>query len=384
MSNTLPDARLSETAVLHMVRERIESGYYAPGIRLPAERALASEFGVSRGVVRNVYAHLTTLGLIEQSHYHRPHIPLRPVAAPPIATVVEDRPVQVQTIAAILPSDPSFPGGLSVVAGIHRVLADLDSPYRLTYVDTYHKDRPQLLRLEAQALTSAIEDKVSGIILWYFSPEEEIVEILDAHPDLPVVFIDRYPLSIDCDFAGLDDVESSKGAVEYLIESGHTRIAHLMDPGTFSTIDQRAQGYREAFAARGLAVPEDLMFHLEWSPDDAKVTNTDAAFDYLFGLDNPPTAVFTSNDYIAHRFIKVAQSRGVRVPDDVSVVGHGNTDRYAQNSFLTSVDQPFEAIGRSAAKLLLKRIGSSGRRHSFQRIILPAALVERESCRSLR
>jgi len=382
MSKTLPDARLSETAVLSLVRERIESGFYAPGIRLPAERTLASEFGVSRGVIRNVYAQLTEQGLIEQSHYHRPHIPLK--SNDSVRTAPSDQAVQVQTIAAILPSDPSFPGGLSVVAGIHRVLAESVSPYRLTYVDTYHKDRPQLLRLEAQALRSVIDENVSGLILWYFSPEEEIVKILDAHPELPIVFIDRYPSSFDCDFAGLDDVESSKGAVEFLIDGGHTRIAHLMDPGTFSTIEERAQGYREAFAARGLAVPEELIFHLEWSPDPAKVTNTEAAFDYLFGLDNPPTAVFTSNDYIAHRFIKLAQARGKRVPEDISVVGHGNTDRYAQNSFLTSVDQPFEAIGRSAAKLLLKRLGSAGRRHSFQRIILPAALVERDSCRPLR
>ena len=107
---------------------------------------------------------------------------------------------------------------------------------------------------------------------------------------------------------------SSKGEVEYLIDGGHTRIAHLMDPGSFSTIEERAQGYREAFVSRGLAVPEDLIFHLEWSPDPAKVTNTEAAFDYLFSLDSPPTAVFTSNDYIAHRFIKIAQAHGKRVP----------------------------------------------------------------------
>src|SRR3569833_828133 len=219
MSKALPEARLSETAVLSMVRERIETGYYPPGVRLPAERALATEFGVSRGVIRNVYSTLTTLGLIEQSHYHRPHIPLKSTGAPTPPSTPADA-VQVQTIAAILPSDPSFPGGLSGVAGIHRVLTEFDSPYRLTYIDTYHTDRPQLLRLEAQDLRSAIDDNISRIILWNISPEEDIVEILDDHPNLPIVFIDRYPASIDCDFAGLDDVESSKGAVENQIDDG--------------------------------------------------------------------------------------------------------------------------------------------------------------------
>jgi DNA-binding LacI/PurR family transcriptional regulator len=378
-----PVARLSETAVLALVRDRIESGVYAPGVRMPAERALAAEFGVTRGVVRNVYSRLTDQGLIEQSHYRRPHVPLNASTTRRMASTEPKQPdIQVRTIAAVFPSDPTFPGGLSVIAGIHKALADVDAPYRLTFHDTYHKNRPQVLGLEELAIRSAIEDNVGGIIWWHFTPDEFVSDVVKTNPDLPIVFIDRYP-NVDCDFAGLDDIEGTKSAVEYLLDLGHTRIAHIMDPGNFSTVLERAQGYREAFISRGMPVPEELVFHLDWSDDPAKVTNTLEALEYLFARNDPPTAISTSNDYIAHRLIKIARSKGIRVPEDLSIVGQGNTDRYSQNPFLTSVDQPFDAIGRAGAKLLLKRLNAGVRRHTYQRVILPTDLVVRDSCRPL-
>lgn len=387
-SESLESAGLSESAVLAIIRERIEKGIYGPGVRLPAERVLASEFGVSRSTARSVYSRLAELGLVEQSHYRRPYVSFNGQAKhlQPGSEIDRSVATELKTIAAILPSDPVFPGGLALVAGVHNVLADLESPYRLTFLDTYNKDRPEVVRREIKAIRSAIDENVAGLIWWYFSPEETVVQFVREHPDLPIVFIDRYPSELDCDFAGIDDVECSRMAVEYLMELGHKRIAHLMDPGNYSTIIERATGYREAFMARGLPVPEDLIFHLEWADNSSKITNTEQAFDYLYSLAEPPTALFTSNDYIAHRFIKIAESKGIRVPDDLSVVGHGNVDRYApRDEFLTSVDQPFEQIGKSAAKLLLKRISAAnGQRQSFQHIVLQASLVVRNSCRELQ
>lgn len=376
----------SETAIVAIIRDRIVTGAYAPGERLPAERVLAAEFGVSRSVVRTAYARLTEQGLIEQSHYRRPFVSF--TGSRPIETMNGSGQIAggraTNTIAAILPSDPVFAGGLSIVAGIHKTLAETESPYRLTFLDTYHKDRPEVLRREQKAVTSVLSDNAAGLMYWYFSPEDYILEILEQNPNLPLVFLDRHPQDIDCDFVGLDDVESSRIAVEYLIDLNHKRIAHIMDPGDFTTILERAQGYREAHIARGLALDDSLTFHLDWSHDASLVTNTEQAFQHLFGLKNPPTAIFTSNDYIALRFLKVAQAHGMRVPEDISIVGHGNMERWTpHDAFLTTVDQPFDLIGRTAAKLLLKRLESSRRSSTYQQIILPAPLIVRQSARAL-
>lgn len=353
-------------------------GIYAPGSRVPAERALAEEFGVSRRFVRSAYARLIDKGLIEKSHYRRPVVPLSGDLARMAHAAIRTDAASlncVTTIAAVLPSHPMFPGGLSAVAGIHKVLVDTESPYRLTFHDTFHKERPEVLRREAQAIQSLIDDNIAGLIWWYYS-EETVQRVLQSNPSLPIVFMDRCPEAIRCDFAGIDDVDSSRAAVEYLLDLGHTRIAHLMDPGHYSTIIDRARGYQEALTDRGVMVRDELIVHLDWSEN-----RMEAAFNRLFGLANPPTALFTTNDFIADEFIQIAQAHGVRVPEDLSVVGHGNMDRYTPRPFLTSVDQPFELIGRAAAKLLLKRLNSIDPSPGFQQIILQAALIERQSCK---
>jgi DNA-binding LacI/PurR family transcriptional regulator len=374
--------RFSESAVSAIVEERIQRGIYAPGSRLPAERTLAEELGVSRRFVRLAYSRLIEQGLLEKSHYRRPSVVFSgsaPRIAPGSAPPLPSGSVASQTIAAVLPSHPTFPGGLSIVAGIHKVLAERESPFRLTFLDTFHADRQEVLKREAKAVQTVRQEGYAGLIWWYYSDEETVLNVLRANPQTATVFIDRHPQNVHCDFAGIDDLESSRLAVEYLLDLHHTRIAHLMDPGNYSTIVERAQGYRAAHTARGLPVVEERIVHLDWAAD-----RMERAFDRLFSLREPPTALFTSNDFIAYEFIKVAEARGVRVPDDLSVVGHGNIDRYAPREFLTTVDQPFELIGRAAAKLLLKRLdGNSAALQTYQHVILQAPLIVRSSSRRL-
>lgn len=378
-TSTEPNAsQYSEHAVVAILEERIKRGIYAPGSRLPAERTLAAEIGVSRRFIRMACARLIEQGLLEKSHYRRPFVAFSagPQRLPHVQSLLKEASGAASTtIAAILPSHPSFPGGLSIVAGVHKVLADMGSPFRLTFLDTFHRDRAEVLRREAQAIQSAEEEGVAGMIWWYYSDEDLVLDVVRRNPSIAIVFIDRHPHTIHCDFAGIDDVESSRTAVEHLIDLGHTRIAHLMDPGSYSTILERAQGYRTALSARGIPVSDELIVHLDWHE-----RRMEHAFDRLYSLAEPPTALFTSNDFIAYEFIKVAEERGIRVPDDLSVVGHGNIDRYAPRELLTTVDQPFDMIGKAAAKLLLKRLEQpSELRSTFQQVILQAPLVIRSS-----
>ncbi len=341
---------------------------------MPSERALTEEFGISRRFVRMAYSALIEQGLLKKSHYQRPF-----VAFSGGASLIDQSKETIQTIVAVLPSNPLFPGGLSIVSGIHSVLADSESPHRLTFLDTFHRDRGEVLRREFQAIHSALDGGAAGLVWWHYSSEECVREILGQYPQTPIVFIDRHPLGQQCDFVGIDDTESSRAAVDFLIDLGHTRIAHLMDPGSYSTIVERAQGYRMAHAIRGLSVCEELIVHLDW--DEQRMQR---AFEQLYALPEPPTALFTSNDFIAYEFIKVAESNGIQVPETLSVIGHGNIDRYASRGFLTSVEQPFEMIGRAAARLILKRLSSPAHTsQSHQQVILAAPLVIRTSCQAL-
>ena len=299
---------------------------------------------------------------------------LQPI--PPVASDGKGN-ASLKTIVAIIPSHPKFPGGLAAIAGIHKILADAQSPYRLTFLDTFHYERSEVLRREEQAIQTAIADGAAGIIWWYYSDEETVAQIVRQHPNTAFVFLDRHPLNQACDFTGLDDRESSRAAVEYLLSLNHRRIAHLMDPGKYSTILERYEGYQTALSSHGIPFDTNLVVHLDW-----KERRMERAFDHFQSLSDPPTALFTTNDFIAYEFMEVAEARGMRVPEDLSIVGHGNIDRYTPREFLTSVDQPFEMIGRSAAKLLLSRLNAAPTQAKvYQHVILQAPLVLRSSCR---
>lgn len=385
-TTVVQSADLSDAAVAAIVSERIRHGFYPPGCRVPPERVLAAELGVSRRFVRMAYDRLTAEGIIDKKHHRRPIVPLSidrsGATALPARFVFRGAELEipsstsVKTIASVLPSHPVCPGGLAIIAGIHRVLTDYDSHYRMQLYDTYHSSRSEVLRLESKAIT-AIRDltNVEGLIWWCYSDDEAISDFLRDYPQTATVFIDRRPGGVAVDFVGIDDVESSRAAVEFLFDLGHRRIAHMMDPGNYSTIVDRAAGYREAHIARGVPVDPTLILSLDWAPD-----RMDRTLDRLLALPNRPTAVFASNDFIAYEMIAAAEARGIAVPRDLSVMGHGNIDQFTPRQFLSTVEQPFELIGRTAARLLLRRLtGLPQPEDSTQHIILQAPLIVRKS-----
>src|SRR3569833_289029 len=159
---TVQSADLSDAAVAAIVSERIRHGFYPPGCRVPPERVLAAELGVSRRFVRMAYDRLTMDGVIEKKHHRRPIVPLTGhgsgLPGLPPRFVFRGSEIElpmstaVKTIASVLPSHPVCPGGLAIIAGIHRVLTDYDSHYRMQLYDTYHASRSEVLRLEAKAI----------------------------------------------------------------------------------------------------------------------------------------------------------------------------------------------------------------------------------------
>src|SRR3569833_3092067 len=272
---TVQSADLSDAAVAAIISERIRHGFYPPGCRVPPERVLDAELGVSRRLVRMAYDRLTAEGVIEKSHHRRPIVAL-PGKFVFRGPEMELPQTGLRTIAAILPSHPVCPCGLAIIAGIHRVLTDGDSPYRMSLYDTFNSRRSEVLRLEMKALNTIREmadpangtaQRIDGLIWWCYSNDEVVAEFCREFPHISTVFIDRRPSGSRVDFVGIDDVESSRAAVEHLFEIGHRRVAHLMDPGNYSTIIDRAAGYREAHIRHGVPIDPALMVSLDWSEE---------------------------------------------------------------------------------------------------------------------
>lgn len=152
-------------------------------------------------------------------------------------------------------------------------------------------------------------------------------------------------------FVCIDDYEAARQAVDHLVLLGHTRIAMIdaVDPEIpdWPRESVRYNGYRRALAARGVEVDEALVERSPWGGEAAA-----EAMANLLSLKSPPTAVFAHSDEVALGAIRTIRRAGLRVPEDISVIGVDDHP-FAALADLTTIQQPVEVIATRAAELLL-------------------------------
>jgi DNA-binding LacI/PurR family transcriptional regulator len=164
--------------------------------------------------------------------------------------------------------------------------------------------------------------------------------------------------------------------VQHLADLGHQSIAHI-DGGGGAGAAERRKGYEKAMQRRGL---EAFVQVIPGSYTDEGGRQGVAT---LFDSGAQPTAIFVANDLAALGALSALSERGLRVPEDVSVVGYDNTALAAVSQInLTTVDQPRPDMGRTAVTLLLERLG--GRRDTARHVLMPPKLVVRGTTASRR
>lgn len=382
------------------LRRRIEDGQYLPGAWLPTEREIAAEFAVRRAVVRAALASLAEREWIVRLPGRRPWVNERRA---PVSNAQRPgrRSTQLQVIAAILPQHTMIASALSneapattvarvpqhtlfaaspaILGGIQYALRDEEAPYRLVIFDNCSNALTVNSKEERKALLAVLDDGVAGVLLWSIDARRTLLEIQCLREQgVPVVFIDRYAPDWDSDFVGVDNRHAAQEAVRYLLDLGHRRIGYLAidEADITTTTRERCQGYHETLQRRGLAAPK--LVH--WLHLDGRAEVSPA--DYFLGLEEPPTAVFANNDILAYGLIHDLERRGLRVPQDMSVIGFDDADRFSPRpARLTTLRQPFEQMGQRATELLLRRLQSgTSRGLPWQHILLPTPLIARETC----
>lgn len=232
--------------------------------------------------------------------------------------------------------------------------------------------------LERQEVEFLIGRAVDALILASASPTPESVQLCrERH--VPCVLIDRRFPDLKADYVGVDDREVGLAATRHLIEVGCRRIAHIRG-GEVSPGLGRLAGYQQALEEAGLPrLPERVCAGR--SSDDSADISGYHAMKHLLGLDPQPDGVFCFNDPTAAGAMKAIFEAGLRVPQDIALVGAGNV-AYAEllRVPLSSVDQGSKALGDHAARLALKRIGNPASQQP-RSVIIPPGLVVRESSR---
>jgi LacI family transcriptional regulator, galactose operon repressor len=198
---------------------------------------------------------------------------------------------------------------------------------------------------------------------------------------VPYVLIDRSFLGMPANFVGVDDVAVGRMATEHLITVGCRRIAHIRGPAT-STAVGRLEGYTEALNQQGLKQFHGYVLAGRSADVDSWISGNEA-MKKLLVLSPPPDGVFCFNDPIAIGVIDAILTVGLRVPDDIAVIGCGNLhfDRSLRVP-LSSVDQQSRAIGERAGKLVLTLIEAKLAPEP-KSIMLQPKIVQRESTRRL-
>lgn len=177
-----------------------------------------------------------------------------------------------------------------------------------------------------------------------------------------------------------DNVAASRMAVEHLIRLGHRDIGFVGGLPNFLVVEDRLAGYEQALSMYGLPV------HKEWTVEtDFTDLSGLVAVRSLLNQRPRPTALFCIDDLLAVAAIQAAEELGLRVPEDLAVMGF-NDDPLATlvRPRLTTVRIPMTEMGAVAAQLLLAQLGDIPNPFPGHQVLLPVELVVRESCGSWR
>ena len=259
----------------------------------------------------------------------------------------------------------------SFFAEVAKGIARKFEPLGYQIVISNSEENPDAELREIQVL---LDRSVDGIIIAaaQSNVRGELFKILETRK-IPYVLIDRLPAGFEGHFVGGRDEEIGMMATEHLIDQGCRRIAHLRGPGN-STGSGRLRGYRRALAKHQLEAPADYVV----SGQHEDSTGYEG-MRKLLGVSPRPDGVFCYNDPVAAGAIKAILEAGLKVPDDIAVIGAGNV-HYSDllRVPLSTIDQSSTLIGETAADLLVECIEAKNP-VSPRRVLIPPRLIARES-----
>ncbi len=192
----------------------------------------------------------------------------------------------------------------------------------------------------------------------------------------PVVLINHFGAQTHLPMVRADSYLGAKAAIEHLLSLGHQRIGFVTGAVGSSQAVERLRSYREVLAARGL-LDESLI-----RPGNFTQRGGFDAARELLALALPPTAIFAASDVTAFGVIDAIKDKGLRVPDDISVVGFDDIPAASQvHPALTTVRHPVQAMAQAAMQLMLDAFANKPVRDTV--IEFPSELVIRESTKAL-
>jgi LacI family transcriptional regulator len=253
-----------------------------------------------------------------------------------------------------------------IIQGIDEELAFAEHELML---QTTHRHKNK----ETLFVNAVTRGMIDGLLLLLPHELESYLDVLHER-QFPYVVIDHQGFDDFSPTVGVDNWHGAYAATTYLIGLGHRRIGFIAGRTDTSSAAERLAAYNAALQEAGIAFDHDLV-----RPGDYNQQRGNVAANSLLNLSQPPTAIFAANDQSALGVYEAVRSRGLRIPQDISVIGFDDAPLAIHvHPALTTVRQPLIEVGRNAARLLLKYVEQPDR--PLERVTLPTELIIRDSC----
>lgn len=271
-----------------------------------------------------------------------------------------------RTIGLLVPNlDIGYVG--TITQGIDRALSKANCD--LVLYTSHHQ--PSKETYYVNTIANGITEGVLLVAPQYMSTYLDTLR----ESDFPYVLIDQADATGSSNIVEATNYQGAYEATRYLCQLGHTRIAFILGALDVWSAVERLRGYKAALADCRIPIIEELILKGNYQQQGGYAVTKQM----LNNVDPPPTAIFASNDMSAFGAMDAAREHGLRIPEDISIVGF---DDIPQASLvypkLTTVRQPLEQMGQVAAEMLVERIADPSR--PPQRVTLATQLIIRDSC----
>lgn len=373
LSSVLPNNESLAEGIYALLERRLASGYYLPGQKLPSVRELAEEYQMSVGTVSGVLQRLRDKGIVELRRGRGAFacdIQSRQRDCLKLGLLYFSRSGQALSLEA-------GPFGYSVFEGIRRFC-----------VDNGHKLAVRPVFSDPAKVKSVIEDireqgDIHGVVLLY-ADNQEFSEYVHwfAEASIPLVLIDNpWREKHEYSFVAADDLQIGIHGADYLYHLGHRNILCLM-PDYARCLEDHFLGFKTALMRHDIDLPDSNIFRFNAEPEADRAIEEAVSRIVSDRSENRITAVYCGGDKYALELIERLRDQGIKVPDDISVMGAtGSNLGLHYHPALTTVTSGLEAMGAQACEILCKLI-EDPQSGPYQEI-RDAHVVERESTRAL-
>jgi len=329
--------------IINDISEKIKSGYYKPGEKLPSESKLTEEFSTSRITVTRALKELELTEIIYKVKGKG-------------SFVSEISIVRNKIISLIIPHKANFfSGGQQYIRSVYKYCK------KAGYLCSVHYSEQSSTR-EREILEELMNHNIAGVILYPINSRniDSISQLLIS--GCPIILLDRKLEEIEIPVVESDNLTGAYNAVQYMISMGHKRIAFIGELDSYSA-KERYKGYCRALYDNKIAIDRDIViskYSDVYQQDKQHILNQENAAVIVERISNginKITSLFCISDYVAFRISEALQNKGIVIPDDISICGFDNLHYFPERDLnIATVEQDFNKIGKISVELLIKLI----------------------------